>query len=66
MFDQLKSAKQTKWLAEAFSTLPEAHITPAAAYRELVLDNVEHVELRTWPAACWRPASCRIRPVFRC
>jgi arginine decarboxylase len=45
MFDQLKSAKQTKWLAEAFSTLPQAHITPAAAYRELVLDNVEHVEL---------------------
>jgi arginine/lysine/ornithine decarboxylase len=45
MFEQLKSAKQTKWLAEAFSTLPEAHMTPAAAYRELVLDNVEHVEL---------------------
>jgi len=45
MFDQLKSAKQTKWLAEAFSTLPEAHMTPADAYRELVLDNVEHVEL---------------------
>ena len=45
MFDQLKSAKQTKWLAEAFSTLPEAHMTPADAYRQLVLDNVEHVEL---------------------
>jgi arginine/lysine/ornithine decarboxylase len=45
MFDQLKSAKQTKWLAEAFSTLPRAHMTPAAAYRELVLDNIEHVEL---------------------
>lgn len=45
MFDQLKSAKQTKWLAEAFSTLPKAVMTPAASYRELVLDNIEHVEL---------------------
>lgn len=45
MFDQLKRAKQTRWLAEAFSTLPEARMTPAAAYRELVLDNIEHVEL---------------------
>jgi arginine/lysine/ornithine decarboxylase len=45
MFDQLKSAKQTKWLAEAFSTLPKAHMTPAAAYRELVLDNIQQVEL---------------------
>jgi arginine/lysine/ornithine decarboxylase len=45
MFDQLKSAKQTQWLAEAFSTLPKAMMTPAAAYRELVLDNIEHVEL---------------------
>jgi arginine decarboxylase len=45
MFSQLKSAKQTKWLAEAFSTLPAAVMTPAAAYRELVLDNIEHVEL---------------------
>jgi arginine/lysine/ornithine decarboxylase len=45
MFDQLKRAKQTHWLAEAFSTLPDARMTPSAAYRELVLDNVEHVEL---------------------
>jgi arginine/lysine/ornithine decarboxylase len=45
MFDQLKTAMQTKWLAEAFSTLPKAVMTPAAAYRELVLDNIEHVEL---------------------
>jgi len=45
MFDQLKVANQTRWLAEAFSTLPTAHMTPAAAYRELVLDNIEHVEL---------------------
>ena len=45
MFEQLKSAKQTKWMAEAFSTLPEARLTPADAYRQLVLDNIEHVEL---------------------
>ena len=45
MFEQLKTAKQTKWMAEAFSTLPEARLTPSDAYRELVLDNIEHVEL---------------------
>jgi arginine decarboxylase len=45
MFGQLKSAKQTHWLAQAFSTLPTPLMTPAAAYRELVLDNVEHVAL---------------------
>jgi arginine/lysine/ornithine decarboxylase len=45
MFDQIKSAKQTQWLAKAFSTLPVAHMSPADAYRELVLDNIEHVPL---------------------
>jgi arginine/lysine/ornithine decarboxylase len=45
MFDQLKSAKQTHWLAQAFSTLPTPHMTPAEAYHQLVLDNVEHVAL---------------------
>ncbi len=45
MFEQLKSAKQTQWLSKAFSTLPEAHMSPADAYRELVLDNIEHVSL---------------------
>jgi arginine/lysine/ornithine decarboxylase len=45
MFDQIKSAKQTQWLAKAFSTLPVAHMTPADAYRELVLDTIEHVPL---------------------
>ncbi len=45
MFDQLKRTKQTHWLAKAFSTLPEPRMTPAAAYRELVLDHVEHVPL---------------------
>jgi len=45
MFAQLKSAKQTHWMSQAFSTLPTPHVTPAAAYRELVLDNIEHVSL---------------------
>jgi arginine decarboxylase len=45
MFDQLKRAKQTHWMSQAFSTLPTPHLTPAAAYRELVLDNIEHVAL---------------------
>ena len=45
MFAQLKQAKQTQWMAKAFSTLPSPRVTPAAAYRELVLDNVEHVAL---------------------
>jgi arginine/lysine/ornithine decarboxylase len=45
MFDQLRRAKQTRWLAEAFSTLPRPQMTPAQAYRELVLDNIEHVAL---------------------
>ena len=45
MFDQLKRARQTHWMSQAFSTLPTPHMTPAAAYRELVLDNIEHVAL---------------------
>ncbi|MFL6581943.1 MAG: Orn/Lys/Arg decarboxylase N-terminal domain-containing protein [Burkholderiales bacterium] len=45
MFEQLKSARQTHWLAQAFSTLPTPRMTPADAYRELVLDNIEHVAL---------------------
>ncbi|MGA9164837.1 MAG: Orn/Lys/Arg decarboxylase N-terminal domain-containing protein [Thiobacillus sp.] len=45
MFDQLKRAKQTHWMSQAFSTLPTPHLTPAAAYRELVLDHIEHVAL---------------------
>jgi arginine/lysine/ornithine decarboxylase len=45
MFDHLKTSRQTKCMAEAFSTLPEVRMTPAEAYRELVLDNIEHVEL---------------------
>jgi len=45
MFDQLRSARQTHWLAKAFSTLPSPQMTPSAAYRELVLDNIEPVAL---------------------
>ncbi len=45
MFAQLKAARQTHWMAQAFSTLPTPHLTPAAAYRELVLDHIEHVSL---------------------
>jgi arginine decarboxylase len=45
MMDQLRTAKQTQCMSEAFSTLPKAVVTPAAAYRELVLDNIEHVPL---------------------
>lgn len=45
MFAQLKEARQTHWMSQAFSTLPTPHLTPAAAYHELVLDNIEHVSL---------------------
>jgi arginine decarboxylase len=45
MFDQLRTARQTHWLAKAFSTLPTPSVTPAAAYRELVLDRLERVPL---------------------
>jgi arginine decarboxylase len=45
MFEQLRSSRQTRCMSEAFSTLPEVRMTPADAYRELVLDNIEHVEL---------------------
>jgi len=45
MFAQLKEAKQTHWLAEAFSTLPHPVMTPNAAYQHLVRDQIEHVPL---------------------
>lgn len=45
MFAMLKSTEQTRWLAEAFSTLPKASMTPAAAYQLLVRDQIEHVPL---------------------
>jgi arginine/lysine/ornithine decarboxylase len=45
MFAQLKDAKQTQWLAQAFSTLPVPVMTPNAAYQHLVRDQIEHVPL---------------------
>jgi arginine/lysine/ornithine decarboxylase len=45
MFEQLRDARQTHWLAEAFSTLPTPVMTPSAAYQQLVRDEIEHVPL---------------------
>lgn len=45
MFEQLREARQTHWLAEAFSTLPTPVMTPSAAYQHLVRDEIEHVPL---------------------
>ncbi len=45
MFDQLKTSRQTHWLAEAFSTLPELAMSPSEAYQYLVRDEIEHVSL---------------------
>ena len=45
MFAQLRESRQTHWLAEAFSTLPEPVMTPNAAYQFLVRDEIEHVPL---------------------
>jgi arginine/lysine/ornithine decarboxylase len=45
MFGQLRDARQTHWLAEAFSTLPKLVMTPSAAYQHLVRDEIEHVPL---------------------
>ena len=47
MFGTLKETRQTHWLAEAFSTLPEALLTPNAAYQYLVRDEIEHVPLES-------------------
>jgi arginine/lysine/ornithine decarboxylase len=45
MFDTLRETQQTRWLAEAFSTLPTPAMTPSAAYQRLVRDQIEHVSL---------------------
>jgi arginine/lysine/ornithine decarboxylase len=45
MFEQLGESRQTHWLAEAFSSLPEPIMTPNAAYQYLVRDEIEHVPL---------------------
>ena len=45
MFEQLGKARQTHWLAEAFSTLPTMEMSPRDAYEHLVRDEIEHVPL---------------------
>jgi arginine/lysine/ornithine decarboxylase len=45
MFETLRETQQTRWLAEAFSTLPAPVMTPAAAYQQLVRDQIEHLSL---------------------
>jgi arginine/lysine/ornithine decarboxylase len=45
MFAQLTESRQTHWLAQAFSTLPQPVMTPNAAYQYLVKDQIEHVPL---------------------
>ena len=46
MFDQLRKARQTHWLAEAFSTLPAMEMSPSDAFQYLVRDDIEHVPLQ--------------------
>jgi len=43
MFKQMKEAKQTQLLSQAFSTLPEPVMTPGDAYSRLVHNEVEPV-----------------------
>lgn len=45
MFSQMKASGQTQLLAQAFSSLPEARMTPGDAYSRLVHDEVEPVEV---------------------
>jgi arginine/lysine/ornithine decarboxylase len=45
MFSQLKSSRQTHWLAEAFSTMPRPVLSPREAYQRLIKAQVEHVPL---------------------
>ena len=67
MFDQLKSAKQTKWLAEAFSTLADgAHDAGGRLPRTRARQHRTRGARRHGRTACSQPASCRIRPAFRC
>ncbi len=45
MFAQLVASDQTRWLAEAFSTLPRPALTPHDAYQRLIRGEIEHVAL---------------------
>ena len=45
MFAHLRETNQTRWMAEAFSSLPLAVMTPHDAYQRLVRAQLEHVPL---------------------
>ncbi len=45
MFAHLEETRQTHWLAEAFSTLPEPVMTPHEAYQRLIRGSIEQVPL---------------------
>ena len=45
MFAQMKSSRQTYWLAEAFSTLPRPALSPRDGYQCLLRSQVEQVPL---------------------
>jgi arginine decarboxylase len=45
MFAELRESGQTRWLAEAFSSLPTPAMTPADAYQRLVRGEVDRVPL---------------------
>ncbi len=45
MFIKMKELQTTKALADAFAVLPKPDMTPAEAYEQLVLDNVEALKL---------------------
>lgn len=45
MFAELKKSQQTVHLQKAFSTIPEARITPADAYQALIRGQLERVAL---------------------
>ena len=45
MFAAMKELKTTEFMSEGFAVLPHPDMSPAAAYEQLVLDNVEKVDL---------------------
>lgn len=46
MFKVVKGERTTKCMSEAYASLPEAIMTPAEAYAELVRNNVDKLELK--------------------
>src|ERR1041385_7271465 len=49
MFAHLKETRQTHWLAEAFSTLPEPVMTPHEAYQRLIRGSIQKGALYQLP-----------------